>query len=346
MIELRNLARIYEHPEHMALMRWCLTLHRRVLRIDRQGAYGEMRQLFPNMQASDEAWLNMFQVTSPLGSQAAPRDRAFQLFQTIDGVGEGCFKPQLQIIYAFAYREAMGKWPTKTGAQGFGKMVADFPEPRQSAPPIFLHDPILNIQVNQWRNIAAHKSFSLVGPQTIEVKYGNGGKQKSRKLGLHRLRKVSSWLIKTHNAVRLANTITFVEHIQEIFSQGQTNIERPISASILNIAHDLSTVGFNTVEWIVIKREGVLSVVDQLDRNPREALIHASQQLVQLAVGVLADVATSSRISKVSIQLLLPDGRVFAKARAAVTDADAFSLRKIHLNKYMDRIEWIVDPNK
>lgn len=202
----------------------------------------------------------------------------------------------------------------------------------------------MNIPVNQWRNISAHKSFKLVGPQTILAKYGKAPKVKEQKIGLHRLRRVSSWLIKIHSAVRLANIITFVEHIREITEIQQPNLERSLASSLLGIAHNLSTVGFESSRWKVNNREGMLTVVDKLSRDPVEALIHSSQQLIELSVGVLQDVAISSKVSKVSIQLELPDGSLFGKARVLVKDADAFSLRKISLNDYMDCIEWVLEP--
>ncbi|PWC10031.1 hypothetical protein B4923_18030 [Brenneria roseae subsp. americana] len=343
MIELRNLASFMTDPEYLELMTWCLALHRRVLRVDRSGAYREMSKLFSNTIKSDESWLNMFQMTTRLPPSAAPRDKAFQLFQTIDGVGEGCFKPHLQIIYAFAYREAEGIWHDDVFEKDFGALVAGFPVTNKRPPSIFLKDPELNIPVNQWRNISAHKSFSLVAPKTILVIYGKGPRTKEQKIGLHRLSLVSSWLIKVHSAVRLANIITFVEHIREITSINQPNPERSLSSPLLGIAHGLSTVGFECIEWKVRSREGVLTVVDKINRDPIEALIHSSQQLVELSVGVLQDVATSSRVSKVSIQLKLPDGSLFGKARVSVNDADAFSLRKLSLNEYMECMEWILE---
>lgn len=343
MIELRNLARFMTDPEYLELMKWCLALHRRVLRVDRSGAYREMNNLFSNTMKSDESWLNMFQMTTPLPPNAAPRDRAFQLFHTIDGVGEGCFKPQLQIIYAFAYREGKGVWPKDVREQDFGALVGGFPITKESPPSIFLRDPEVEIPVNQWRNISAHKSFSLVAPKTILITYGKGPKTKEKKIGIHRLGRVSSWLIKVHSAVRLANTITFLEHMREITSVKQPNTERSLSSSLINISHGLTTVGFESIDWKVKSREGILTVVDKLNRDPREALIHSSQQLVELSVGVLQDVATSSRVSKVSIQLKQPDGSLFGKARVSVNDADAFSLRKLSLNEYIDCVEWILE---
>lgn len=345
LVEMRNFARFLESQDHLELFRWCLALHRRVLRADRSRAYETMHQSFQNLQSSDERWMNLFQMTSPLGPGAAPQDVAFQLFQTIDGVAEGCFKPQLQIIYSFAMREATGAWPQNVKSLDFGVLVENFPARLRIEVPVLLRDEDLRIRVSQWRNIAAHKSFKLSGPKTVEVTYGKGTPKTSR-LGLQRLRGISRWLIQTHSAVRLANTITFIEHMHELVALGQPNTERPLAVTVLDVGHRLSTVGFEVTGWVVRKGEGRMTVIDRLGRDPREALIHASQQLVNLSIGILSDVASRSRVNKVSIQLDLPDGRGFESARVTVSDADAFSLRKISLKAYVDRVEWAFSTSK
>ena len=339
MMELRNLARITPHPDHLLLLEWCLALYRRVLRVDRTGAYGMLHRLFDNMEASNARWLNMFHTTVTLDPQSAPQDVAFQLFETIDGVAEGCFKPQLQILYEFAVREEMGTWPISTSTIDFGTLVAKFPTPYKNQVPILLNDPDLKIGVNQWRNIAAHKSYKLVGPKTIEVTYGRGN-VKTTRLGIQRLSKVSRWLLMTHQTVRLANTIIFIEHMKEIVALGKPSVSRTFSASVVQVGHNLSTVGFEVVDWKEATKDGLLIVKDRLNRDPTEALVHASQQLVSLSIGVLADVATRKRIKRVGVQLLLPNDESYGAGFVAVSTADAFSLRKISLACYMKEIEW------
>jgi hypothetical protein len=339
MVELRNLAHLIPHPEHLDLFRWCLSLHRRVLRKDRAGAYRVLHSFFGKIGKSDARWMNIFQVTNPLEASAAPQDLIFQIFETIDQVAEGCFKPQMQVIYAFAVRDATGAWPANVAALDFGALVADFPQVHKGQVSILLNDPDLNISVNQWRNIAAHKSYQLVGPRTVQVTFGKG-KIQTRNFGIQRLRSVSRWLLTIHRAVRLANTIIFVEHMKEIVALGMPIIERPMSAAVARVAHDLSTVGFQAVDWKERKQEGLLTLTDRLNRIPAEALVHASQQLVQLSVGILADVSTRTRITKVSISLNLPNGDLFGTATVAVSAADAFSLRKMNLREYMEQIQW------
>jgi hypothetical protein len=343
MIELRNLARIDPHVEHLALMQWCLALYRRVIRVDRICAYAEMHRLFGNMGASDARWLNLFQTASPLGSGAAPQDIIFQIFGTIDGVTEGCLKPHLQVLYSFAVRDATGSWPTDVRKKDFGALVADFPLRLKSQIPILFSDPDLKVNLNQWRNIAAHKSYRLVRPKTIEVSFGKTNIQ-TRILGLHRLRDVSRWILKTHHAIRLATNIIFIEHMKEIVAIGKPNLERPLAASVLQIGHNLSTVGYEVIDWKDAKHTGSLTVRDLLGRDPTEALVHASQQLIELGVAVLADVTTRSRILSVCMQLQLPNGDIYGAGTVTVAAADAFSLRKISLQQYMNQIAWRHGP--
>jgi hypothetical protein len=338
-IELRNLARIAQDPEYLSLLRWSLSLYRRVLRVDRIGAYKSLFESFEGLGASDAHWMNMFQTTSPLESSAATRDVTFQIFETIGGIAEGCFKPQLQILYSFSVREATGTWPDRVTSLDFGALVAGFPQAHKHKASALLRDPDLELNVNQWRNISAHKSYRLIGPKTIQVKFGKGNPQ-SRQLGLHRLRAVCRWIQKAHHALRLANTIFFIEHATEILALGSPTIERSLAASLTQIGHDLSTVGYEVVGWEEFKKVGTLFIRDRNERPPMEALIHASQQLVALAVGILFDVSKATYISRVSIQLQLPGGKVFGSASVPVLKAEAFSRRKLTLQKYMNEMKW------
>ncbi|MGV3582628.1 MAG: hypothetical protein ACO1N8_09995 [Methylophilus sp.] len=338
-IELRNLARIALFPDYTDLLSWCLRLHRRALRRNRQLAYIEYIKLFDNMQISDSRWLNIFQTTTPLETGAAAQDQAYQLFSTIDDVAEGCFKPQLQILFSIAQMDLENICPVNITSMDFGALVNAFPQSLRNQVPWLLADPDLLIPINQWRNIAAHKNFNLVGPRTIEVTYGKST-IRSERLGIHRLRKVWQWLLKVHTAVRLANTIIYIEHMQELYALGLPKVNIRFSARLSYIVHQLSTVGFESTGWVKIKRDGVLSVRDRLQRQPKEALIHASQMLDQLSVGILLDATTKNRMDRVGISLVMPDGTCFGTALISVKVADAYSLRKIDLNEYMDNIEW------
>lgn len=341
-VELRNLARIAIFPEYTHLLSWCLRLHRRVLRTDRQMAYENLLKLFTNIQTSDDRWLNMFETSAPLDADAAIHDRVYQLFSTIDGVAEGCFKPQLQLLFSFAQRDSGKPWPSDVTKMDFGALVGEFPTSLRNQVPVLLIDPDLSIPINQWRNIAAHKTFKLVGPQTIEITYGKGNTQVHR-LGFHRLKKVWHWLLRIHTAARLANTIIYIEHMPELHALGIPKIDIRLSTSLLNIAHGLSTVGFESAGWQCVKRDGILTIKDRLSRPPQHALIHASQVLDQLSVGILLDPSTRNRLDRAGVSLILQDGTRFGTALVPVQVADAFTLRKIDLNEYMDQIQWVIE---
>jgi hypothetical protein len=341
MIELRNLAHLVPHQENLELLKWCLFLYRSVLREDRARTYAFMHNMFQHMVSSDARWMNLFHATAPIERGIAPQDLTFQLFEIIDGIAEGCLKPQFQILSAFAIRQADGKWPSDVSKMDFGALVAKFPAALKEEVPILLKDPDLGIPVNQWRNIGAHRSYQLVGPQTIEVTYGKGAIH-TRRFGIRRLSRASSWIIRLYRTLRLANSIIYTEHMREIVALGALDVQRPFSASLTSTAHDLSTVGFETIGWQERKQEGLLILGDRLGRDKKDAFLHASQQLVRLAIGVLADVSTRTRIKKVSIGLQLPDGSRYATATVSVEAANAFSLRRIDLDGYMDNIEWRV----
>jgi len=340
-VELRNLARIARYPEYLDLLAWCLRLHRRVLRGDRRRTYDAMLMLFGNMQASADRWMSMFETASPLDPSAAVQDHVYQLFTTIEGVAEGCFKPQLQIMCSFAQRDANGAWPDLTEVD-FGRLVGDFPNNLRASAQLLFADPEFGVSVNQWRNIAAHKAFNLVGPMTIEVRYGRKNVQTLR-LGVHRLRRVWHWLLRIHTAVRLANTITYVEHMPELHAIGIPMPAMRMSATVLQVAHSLSTVGFESIAWDCRGCDGVLLLKDRMNRQLRKALIHASQMLVELAVGVLCDPATRNRLKRVGMTLVRPDGSRFGTALVSVQIADEYSRRQLSMKEYVGLIEWVLE---
>lgn len=298
-----------------------------------------MLELLPNMQKSDDAWLSMFETSAPLEYDAPVQDRVFQIFQTINGVAEGCFKPQLQTLYAFAIKDYTGAWPSNIANLDFGAIVANFPAPLSCQIPQLLRDPDVGIGVNQWRNIAAHRSFTLVGPRTIEMSYGRGTTHTCR-IGVHRLHATWHWLLKTHSAVRLANTITFVEHMPDLHRIGLPELPQRMSTTLMHVSHGLSSIGFETISWTAKLNEGVLTLRDRLGREPRGALIHASQQLVSLGVGLLSDVVTRDRVRSVAISLVEHDGTAIGVAKVSPSDADAFSKRRLTLKQYLDRVHF------
>lgn len=338
-VELRNLARIVRYPEYVGLLSWCLRLQRRVLKRDRSGAYENMLTLFANLQASDDRWLNMFATAAPLEVGAAIQDRAYHLFTTIEGVAEGCYKPQLQILIAFAKRDSGMDWPVEVLRMDLGRLVSEYPSVLRDRAPLLLSDPELEIPVNQWRNIAAHRTFRLVSAQTIEVRYGKGN-ERSQRISIHQLRRAWYWLLRTHTAARLANTIIYIEHMKELHALGVPRVDMRLSAMVMHITHGLATVGFESVRWEQSGRQGVLVLIDRLNREPQHALIHASQVLDQLSLGVLYDPAMRTRIDKVGVALVSADGTRFGTALISVQIADRFSRREINMKDYVSHVEW------
>jgi hypothetical protein len=338
-IELRNLARIALHKEFIELLKWNLLIYRRVIRNDRSGAYQTLIELFDNISESDNRWLNMFETSAPLARDAPIQDHAYQLFTTIDGVAEGCYKPQLQVAFAFAVRASGGGWPTNVRGMNFGGLVANYPSSLKSKAGLLLEDPDMHIPVNQWRNIAAHRDFKIIGPRTVQVSFGTTTQQ-TRRFSLARLRKVWHWLLRAHTAARLTNTIIYIEHMPELYSAGLRANEHRMSATLLGICHSLATVGFECLEAFKSKGEFALLVRDRHGRNPKEALIHASQMLDQLSVGLLLDLTTQRSIERATIGLVLPDGSRFGTATVPVKIADMHSLGHITLDEYMNNIHW------
>jgi hypothetical protein len=341
-IEFRNYCRFAALPEYVSLFKWYLSLQRRAIKIDPAGAFKMLAGHFPRTGDSDRAWLNLFAISRGLESGASPHDRKFAMFMTLEGLAEGCYKPQLEILYAFAQYAKTGSWPSDTMSLDFGALVARMPAFKRPETGLLTRDPFLSVSVNQWRNAGAHRSFRLVGPQTIEIAVGKLHK-KTLRFGLRRLTQVVAWLMRVHSAVRLANVITYLEYIKELRAVGLPASTFPFGATIMRLVHGLGNAGFAVTEWRVFKRTGTLRVRN-LDhsRSERDALVHASQVLDQISVAILHDPATAGVINKAAVELLGLDGQVWGSATVNVDVADAFTRGKISMNELVEQTEWRV----
>ncbi len=339
-LELRNLARIREHPNYLELLSQTLDLHRRAISDDPVGSYKALARLARNMEASDDRWLNLFETHSPVAASAPVQDRVYSEFVGIESIAEGCFLPQLRILSTVAQREASGTWSDAAERMTFGKLVSSFPAALKPKFALAFDDIVVGIAVNQWRNIAAHKSFKVVGPQKVEVSYGTQPHRK--KIWLLELTQVLHWLVRAHAAVRLAQVIIYLEHVQEIMSNGYVARDVRLSSMLMQLAHDYRTVGFEVLSWATRGTTGVWTVKDLNGRPPRDALIHASQCLVEISVGILADAVTRDVLDSAEVALVQADGKMCGSASTPVVSADSYARGQISMREYMETIHWSI----
>lgn len=318
--ELVNLARILPHTGYVRLLRELVRLYRRAYYRDPAATADLLRDSLHEVTRASENWIGLFRDNSDRPPVTEPHDHVYRLFEQLDAILEGCFKPYLRVAHAFAAHDESRTFPANLHRKSFGSLL-DHIRPALGKPGELLKaDPTLAIPVNQWRNIAAHKSFSLVDRETIEVRWGS--KQiETRQLPVAELDLILVWVMRTHAALRLASVIVFLEYMPEIEALGIPNVTLRAESWLVSLSHSLGIVGFEVVNWEGRDMAFRLSLKNRLDRSSTSALIHASQVLDQLALAVNADPTRRDIVKRVAVDLIDENGVLVASAELDTVDA-------------------------
>lgn len=343
-IEVMNLAQICNFKEERRLLSDCLRTFRSALRRAPSETVSFLCAAHPRTVAADTHWMRFFESFQPPSASMPIDARINASFTMLDNVLEGALKPRLVTVAELA-RYAIGQtghpdpWNADLGAH-----VAQFPAKLEPRFRLMLRDPEFQITTNQWRNIAAHKSYATRSSRTLTVAYGKP--PKSRSLTFAALRRTVGWATRMHLAVRLALVIFHLDHFDRLLAGGlNVSVSLSLSASLLHLAHALRTVGFEARSTTSQRRTLTLAVVDLRGRSVREAIVHVSQALDRLAGAVHDDVATRGLYDRVAVDLQRLDGSSLAVASVDVARALAWAHGEIAQREYVDSIIFATDPS-
>lgn len=337
--ELINLAKILPHRENTELLKLLLSTYRSAIRVDRNGSYKFMSLLFPDTVTADEKWMSLFISHTQLPAEASLTDRVYQNFDLLDAVLEGSYKLHLRLLYGFSRKHAGSPFPSNVRRLDFGEMAANFPPTSSSRFQLLLEDPEHHIKVNQWRNIAAHKSFVMKSSRTFELEYGKTNPRMKRTT-LASLVRTVRWAVLSLNTLRLATVIIYIEHMKELKVAGLQDVPLRLESWITGLCHNLGTVGFRCESYGEHQRQFTLVLRDVLGRPIKDAIVHASQVLDQLSLGLDSALSHRVRVKRACVALVDGEGRVQATASVDIKVALASLNRKIKLKRYVSQIDF------
>lgn len=337
--ELVNLAKILPFSAYTELLGVIARQHRRMLYQDRAGSLEFLRDQFEDVGRSSQRWMSLFLTRPPLAPTASLYDRAQRIFDDIDGILEGAYKPQLRVACGFCTRERKGFFPTDIGQRDLGLLDANMVEVMGSRAALLIRDPEHGISMNQWRNIAAHKSFEVRTSRSIEIGWGRKV-LRTKRITFASLRRVLHWTARCYTTVHLANLITYLEFMNELGRLGLAQPTLRLESSLTGLCHNLHVVGFECRSWEGRKRRFVLSLRNRLPRPISTAVIHASQALDSLSMALESDPLQHDRFDHVAVELLDTDDTVIGSAEVRVTDAIAATKREISQREFVARIRF------
>lgn len=321
--ELINLARVSSSPLHIRLLKFILRRYRRAIRTAPSESISFLIECFADVVIADERWLTLSLTHRPIGRAFSLRERVANVFGVFESLLEGCYKPHLRILHGFASKLQTGAFPSNILLRDFGQLADHVLHTYSKGARVLLEDPEHAIPVNQWRNIGAHKTFAVKTRRTLELRYGHA-RQTVRRISLASLRRTAQWGQQVTATARMASTIIYLEYMKELREAGLDDPPLRLESRLVGLCHNLSLVGFQAVTYGGERDCFVLTLRDTRSREPVDALIHASQALDQLSMGIENDSVLHTHYKRVAVRLVSKVSKLLGQATLQVADGIAY----------------------
>ncbi|WP_174761914.1 hypothetical protein [Adhaeribacter aerolatus] len=278
-------------------------------------------------------------LTQPDEKEFSERDKISYYFKVIDETLEGAFKPRLKLLDKLVNYKLHGNIPDNSGAD-FGKVIRDFPNQVKSETILFLEDPFFSISTNQWRNIAAHKSFTI-NKDDIVVEYGRNTIQ-TLTLTYDDFYKIVHWTQDVYRVIRFGQVLTDLNYIEEIVVElgGTENMNIRFESSLLHIIHNMQIVGFEFVSNEEQDEIFCLNVKGKVGHDVKSSLIHASQCLDQLSCAIYDDKFVKDNFKKAKVSIVDNYRNTLASATISIEVAVNKAKGKMTLDEYLRKMDF------
>ncbi len=338
--EIVNLSFIFPHQEYLDLLYWTLNIYRTQIGKDKKTFIKFLAKAFSSIERADAAWMSLFQTRALTDENCSLYDSVYQTFSDIDAILEGCYKPLFQILYGAVVKSENGGYPSNKKRIDFGEMRSKFPLKFQTVAKLYLEDPQINLPINQWRNIAAHKTFTVKSDTEVELKYGIKLPYKIQIISPDILREILSWVINVYITLRLANVIICFEYMEDIHPLISEKPNIRLDQWLTGLCHNLAIVGFPCMATEESSETYILVLQNHYKKPTRDAIIHASQALDQLSTALTADLLIKGKYKYAAIKLLDSEGNYLAKAAVKISDAISLTKGELKLKDYIERVDF------
>ncbi len=303
-------------------------------------AIKELAKDFYEVSDTDLKWMTNF-LTHPEHSKFSEHDKIYFYFKVIDDIVEGCFKPRFTLFYRFVLYN-INKTYSDTSKSDFGKLINEFPVSKVARYNLYLKDPIFGIHINQWRNIAAHKSFSIQ-KDNITVSYGKKS-IKTENISYDGFYKTLDWIINVYTVLRFSEVLIDLNFIEDIVKElgGTNKIKIRFESSLVHLVSNLQIVGF---EFVKSEEENdVFSITLKKKANDelKSSLIHASQCLDKLACSVYDDEFTKDKFKCVRVYVVDLELSQTMSATVSIEIALKKVYRKLTQKEYISNITFSI----
>ena len=336
--EIVNYIRFCTKPKYFRLFEWTFDLYKDCIGSDKPRIIKVLADSFEDISNTDMKWMTNV-LTQPDEKEFSERDRINYYFKVIDETLECAFKPRFQLLDKLVNYKLNGNIPNNSGSD-FGKVIRDFPNQMKSDTILFLEDPIFSISTNQWRNIAAHKSFTI-NKNDIVVEYGRNSIQ-SLTLSYDDFYRIVYWTQDIYRVIRFGQVLTNLNYIEEIVAElgGTENMSIRFESSLLHIIHNMQIVGF---EFVSNEEQGdifCLNIKGKIQHDVKSSLIHASQCLDQLSCAIYDDKFVRDNFKKTKVSIVDENRNTLASATISIEVALKKVKGELTLDEYLSEMEF------
>ncbi|MDP3228571.1 MAG: hypothetical protein Q8N13_11425 [Acidovorax sp.] len=240
---------------------------------------------------------------------------AFEMFRLIGGLIESTIQPFIKEIYCLAVVNAGQQVDIKSVIEAdFGRIIEQFSH--LNCFPSLLTPGTWGVRVNQWRNIAQHHSFRVVG-ESIEATYGKSSPKRSIAIAREDLFSLSKELIRRLGALKSSRELTILNNIENLRDRLPI-----VETDIYSIATELAAA-FATQGFTLAGLEETTDVVSAriIDVNPAPGhirQIHCSQFVLSLGArfpqkGIEVNYETQGSAEKFKFSLTVEANRVLGE---------------------------------
>ena len=336
--EIINYIKFCTKPEYFKLFEWTFDLYKECINVDKQRIIKVLADSFDDISNTDMKWI-INVLTQPDHKNFSERDKINYYFKVIDETLEGVFKPRFKLLDKLVNFK-LNRSVSENSAADFGKLIRDFPAQVKSDTTLFLEDPIFSISTNQWRNIAAHKSF-IINKDEIVVEYGRSNIQ-TLTISYENFYKILHWTQDIYRVIRLGQVLTDLNYIEEIVAElgGTENMNIRFESSLLHIIHNMQIVGFEFVSNEDQSETFCLNVKGKIDHDVKSSLIHASQCLDQLSCAIYNDKFVRDNFHKTKISIVDDNRNTLASATISIELALMKAKGEMTLDEYLSKMEF------
>lgn len=336
--EIINYIKFYTKPDYFKLFEWTFDLYKECINSDRQRTIKILADSFHDVSNTDRKWMTNV-LTQPDSSSFSERDKISYYFKIIDETLEGAFKPRFKLLDKLVNFK-LGQTVVDNSNFDFGKLIRDFPSQAKSDVSLFLKDPIFSISTNQWRNIAAHKSFTI-NTENIVIEYGRGTIQ-THTILFDDFYKIIYWTQDIYRIIRLGQVLTDLNYIKEIVAElgGTGNIKVRFESSLLHLIHNVQIVGFKFVSTEDLNGVFCLNLKSKQNHDLKSSLIHASQFLDQLSCAIFDDEFVRDKFQQTKVSLVDDEMKSLASASVSIEIALKRTESKITLDEYLKNVDF------